>query len=281
MQPRLEQINPDLHASGRHHVRRGRHFHFYWHMHVDVELTLIAKGTGQRFVGNSVERFGPGDLVLLGSELPHTWVTDDASTDNEAVVVQFHPDAVEPWPELERVRALLGRAERGVCFDSDQARRQLANLPTDPLPRWLAVLACLDGLAREPASRARALARGDYLPMRGRVDQRVRRTMTMISKSLNESITQAAAAERAGMSPQSFARLFKQQTGDTFTHYLQRLRVSRACQLLVETDAKVTAVAMRSGFDNLSNFNRVFRRWTSTTPSQYRRQHAATNRSAV
>lgn len=282
MQPRVERPDTDPHASVRLYRRRGRRFAFEWHLHVEIELTLITKGSGQRFVGDTIERYGPGDFVLLGSETPHTWASDESSSSNEAVVAQFHPDALEGWPELSAVRRLVTWAQSGLALRAEkQAKRFEALASAKGLPRWLGVLETLDALGSLAPGRARSLASPGYAPPAGVTDERARRALAMISHRYRDSLTQAELAHAVGLSPAAFSRMFRRITGGTFTRYLQRLRVSEACRLLIDTTEPVTSIGYASGFQNLSHFNRVFRELVGITPRAYRRQHGGGGRSGV
>ena len=96
----------------------------------------------------------------------------------------------------------------------------------------------------------------------------------MLSGGFRDAITQAEVAQAVGLSPAAFSRMFRRITGGTFTQYLQRLRVSEACRLLIETDRSVTSIAYASGFQNLSHFNRVFREKIGQAPMEYRSKHS-------
>lgn len=256
--------------------RRGRKFAFEWHLHVEAELTLITRGAGQRFVGDTIERYGPGDFVLLGSETPHTWASDDASARNEAIVAQFHPDALAGWPELSAVMRLVERARGGLAFRSeDEAKRFESQVSSKGLPRWLGVLETLDALGSLDTGRVRPLASANYAAPVGATDPRARRALAMLSGGFREPITQAEVAQAVGLSPAAFSRMFRRITGGTFTQYLQRLRVSEACRLLIDTSEAVTCIAYTSGFQNLSHFNRVFREKIGQAPMEYRSKHSA------
>jgi len=274
MQPRLERPDTDPHSSVRLFRREGGRFAFAWHLHVEAELTLITRGTGQRFVGDAIERYGPGDFVLLGSRTPHTWASDISSTVNEAVVAQFHPDALEGWPELSAARRLVEAAQGGLALKArPQAKRFASLVSAKGIARWLGVLEILDAMGALEARHKRPLASPGYAPPAGATDARGRRALALVSRAFREDLKQAEVARAVGLSPAAFSRMFRRITGGTFTQYLQRLRVSEACRLLLETNRTVTSIGYASGFQNLSHFNRVFRASLGQTPCAYRRQH--------
>lgn len=253
-------------------------FPFVWHYHTEIELTLIVRGRGLRFVGDSIERFAEGDLVLLGSNLPHTWSSDSGSRDAESVVVQFLPDcwgqSFGELPEMRRVQELLRRADRGLVFPSDSGAKAVARLESlhaehSPMDHLLALLGALSALAERDDSRPLCRA-----PMNATTDQRIaqrlKRVLDRVHADLVELPSQAELAGSVGMSPQAFSRFFRRQMGTTFVGYVNAWRVGMACRSLLETGTPVTTIALECGFENLSHFNRQFKRITGLTPSAYR-----------
>jgi AraC-like DNA-binding protein len=276
MKPRVERPNIHADTSACVFCRRSRRFAFDWHLHEEVELTLISRGAGQRFVGDHVERYQPGDLVLLGRRTPHTWASDAEVTDNRAVVAQFRMASVANWPELSSVHRLLEYARIGLAFDAPEAAARVERLvDSEPFTRWVGLLEVLHALAALPAERVRPLASADYAQPVGVADHRAGLVLQYISARFREPMTQAEVAQLIGCSPQAFARFFRRITGRSFTRYVQAMRVAEACRLLIDTGQPVTEVAFRSGFQNLSHFNRVFREQTRCTPSAYRRRHTS------
>ncbi|MEM1107845.1 MAG: AraC family transcriptional regulator [Planctomycetota bacterium] len=254
-----------------------REWPFVWHLHPEHELTLILRGQGRRHVGDSIEDFGPGDLVLLGSNLPHTWQAgrrDDCWL--ESVVIQFRDDAAGAGffdlPEMEAIRGLLDRAQRGLKFSaSGDVAEQLRGLPDQPPARRLiGLLDCLDRLAQAPNDALSSKPAKAKLSSkdRGRIDE----VCAFIEDRQTEALSLDEVAEVAHLSRTAFCRFFQRVMGRTFTEYLHELRISHACRLLAETDLPVAEVAFRVGFGNLAYFNRVFKRARGTTPSALRQR---------
>lgn len=264
------------------HVRAEPSFPFNWHNHREHEITLIRRGHGRRFVGDSVESYQPGDLVLVGAELPHTWQSDDLPAGpHEAVCVQLCPDFLGPElvrrPEFAAVGRVLDDAAHGLAFP-DPVAHTVADLTADlgampPDVRTITLLSVLVTLARSHEDgRTRRLATAAFDPVR-REDQRERleRVCRMVAEHYPEPLTLAAAAREAGMAPAAFSRLFSRGIGRSFTEHVTDVRVDAARQQLRHTDAPIAAIAHRCGFANLANFNRRFRATVGTTPSDYRR----------
>lgn len=259
-----------------------------WHFHPEYELTLIVESRGQRFVGDSIAPFEPGDLVLLGPNLPHCWLNLPPvalpSERARSVVVQFSGDLLgRGWldsPEMARIDALLReRAPRGVRFSGGAAARlseRLRRLPDlDGLDRLLELLKLLDALAKLPRRAAVALASEGFLPALN-LEQagRLERVCRFVHQNFQGPIRQTQAAALAHLSPEAFSRFFRQKTGRTFVDYLNDVRVGEACRLLIGQDALgVTDICYGCGFGNLSNFNRHFRLRHGMAPREYRRRY--------
>lgn len=279
MQPSVENIPADERRSFACRRFTLRRFPFAWHVHPEAELTLIVRGRGQRYVGDHMAEFGPGDLVLLGPGLPHTWASSpDQRGGSESIVIQFLPtcfgEGFFDRPEMRGIGALLQRAQVGLRFGgraADEAAREMRAMPErPPLGRMTGLIELLDRLAR-----LRRVERLSSSPATGRLRdadrRRIDRACRVIERRFTEPLRLDDVAPVVHLHPASFARFFKRMTGQTFVEYVNRLRVAHACRLLIETDQQITAICFDSGFGNVSNFNRVFRREKRTTPRAFRR----------
>jgi hypothetical protein len=158
-------IGPE--SSAKVAIRRSRHFAFEWHFHDEVELTLITRGCGRRFVGDSVDEYRDGDFVLIGSSMPHAWESDKASQDwQEAVVAQFRVGAFGNWPELREIKRLIDQASMGLQFTgegSEAASRQFQSIEQrSGLPQVTALLDLLHYLAESKTVQRRTIASPCY-----------------------------------------------------------------------------------------------------------------------
>ena len=279
MKPTLQQITSSDAQSFRLFRREDKQFAFHWHQHREIELTLITAGHGQRYVGDHVAAYGPGNLVMMGENLPHTWRSERSET-HGAIVVQFERDFLGEafWerPELRRVGSLLDRASRGLCFSGrvkNEAGELLAQaVEASSLQRLLLLLKVLERLSgtRQFEVLSSPLA---HSPVRAIDEERIASACDLIASRYDEGIRLADVAKRAGMSEASFSRYFKHHTGRTFIDYVNELRVGCACRLLIETGDSITDIAFASGFGNLANFNRRFKRLKGSTPRDYRKAY--------
>jgi AraC-like DNA-binding protein len=278
----LEKIPHDRSRSFVCFQTQGSRFHCPFHYHPEIELTQIVSSSGNRYVGDHVGRFAPGDLVLFGPDLPHAYINDTKiSGPSRAVVLQFMPACLGSnffqLGELRAVRRLLERSRVGLSFHGrtrDKAAPLMAQLPgLDGLARLVAFLELLEMLAH--SREFRLLASPAYSPSLALYQgERINRVCALVTKKFREGVTQSEAARTARMSPPSFSRFFRRATNRTFRSFLNEVRIGHASQLLLETDRTVAEVCYESGFGNLSNFNRQFLKLRKISPRAYRRKGA-------
>ena len=280
MLPIQEKIARPTESAFHMARRRSAAFGFAWHQHPELELTLIEAGRGQRFVGDHIGEYEPGDLVLIGADLPHTWASHPHQNKQQrAVVVQFHPQWIESvidsTPEARSIRGLINRSRQGLSFKGPAQRRVAKEMPnmlkTKGMQRALRLLAVLDDLSRSRG--VQTLSSPAYGQASHNADDRIDRVCRFIHEHVSEPITQADAAELIHMSGPAFSRFFKRRVGKTYIRYVHELRIGHACRLLLESDVPVIDACFASGFNNLSNFNRVFKSIKGTSPKEYRFNH--------
>ena len=256
-----------------------------WHFHPQFELTWFIASSGVRHVGDRMERYEPGDIVLSGPSLPHCWRNDPpapGASSPEWIVIQFTPDALGAGlldlPEATTVAGLLEAARFGVAFDEGAARRAgplLRGLVrAQGLPRLLRLLEALDILAGcEP----RRLVTPDY-HARNIVDRahvtKLDRIMRYASEHFRGAVSQADLAEQMAMSPVALSKFVRAATGATFTQIVQRMRINEACRLLANGNARITDIALDCGYGQPSRLNHHFQQVKGMTPGEYRRRMA-------
>ena len=253
-------------------------FTYRWHQHPEVELTWIVKGSGLRYVGDSVEPFHEGDFCLLGSNLPHTWLSSKSERSKvRSLVVQFDTarwgDELLRLPEFAGISNLLRRAERGLCFDARLGAKLGRKIfgRGSSLRKFIALLEILGELAS--CRNARTLALAPWQAGRYRApDARLRKVFVYLSENVGGPIRQAEAARLVRLTPAAFSRFFRRAVGKTFQAYLTDMRISEVCRQLLETNRTISEIAFKAGFGNLSNFNRSFRIVRGMSPGTFRLQ---------
>lgn len=278
----FEKINADDEASFVVRKIDQVSFDAPWHFHPECELTFILEGSGERFVGDSMEPFVAGDLILLGAGLPHFWrsSSSEAVGKSRAVVVHFGEDfiggKISGAVEFAGIREMLGRARQGLCFSGDDKLCEeidscLRDLMDEPslkrLLIWLDILSKLVDGSRT----ASILSSAHHVPLRDhKAGQRINRAYDYVYANLSEEISLDAVARVAGMSPAAFSRYFKRMTGRNLSHFIGELRISQACKQLRESDLGIAEVAYDVGFGSLSNFNRLFKVLKGVSPREWR-----------
>ena len=252
-----------------------------WHFHDEYELHLITATSGKAFVGDWIGPFHPGHLVLCGPRLPHNWVSLDLPEGGVAerdLVIQFRHEpiahAAEMIPELAEVMPVLERSRHGIEFFGLSERAQASWLEvkhSDGLQRFAAFCEFLASLAR--CTDYRLLSN---VQMQGEDNdaelEQINRLVDRITGNVAMPLAARDVAAELGMSESGFSRFFRRATGNTFTGFVNRVRVNRACQLLMESDRLVTHICYEVGFNNVANFNRRFLEIKGMTPTEFRRE---------
>jgi len=261
-----------------------------WNFHPEIEIHLIRCSSGTAYVGDYIGDFEPGDLTVIGSNLPHDWVSHIDKGDKiiaRDLVVQFDPDrllqAGQHLPEIKYLGRLLISAQRGLRFCGATAQRASDLLESiggaDGLERLIRFLRVLELLAC--SDEYEVLSSPDFSP---NVDAATLNTMQRailhIHGHFTEKIQLPDIASVANMSTSTFSRFFSKNTGRSFTEYISSLRIGRACRLLSESDTAITDICYQVGYTNLSNFNRAFLRQVGKSPSAYRKAAHARHVSA-
>lgn len=251
-----------------------------WHFHPEYEIHLITSTTGKYFVGDYIGNFQPGNLVMMGSNLPHNWVSSVPTgerVDERCLVLQFDAAfiarTIEAFPEFRRVEALLDASRWGLLFtpETGAAAEPILRemLSAQGLRRIILCIALFDLLAQsaEPVKLASAAYRADPSRYAG---TRINHVLAFIGKNLSQELRETELAELSGQSVSAFSRYFRRHTGVPFVQYVNRLRINLACQLLMSGELTITEICYQVGFNNLSNFNRQFLLLKEMSPSRWR-----------
>jgi AraC-like DNA-binding protein len=263
---------------------KGDFFPAPWHFHSHYEFVLVTESTGKRMVGDNIGFFGPEDLVFMGSRLPHVWLNDkvyldrQATTKADAIVLHFNDDFLGKdfmsIPEMEGFRKFLALSERGIVILGETRKRINAVMKKMPEMSGLERLASLliifnilsDTTDFELLASPRFVANQNW-----DVSSRFKNVIHFIMQNFDKDLTLSEVAEHSNMGVTAFCNFFREQFRCTFIEYLTSVRVGHACKLLSESDRNVVEIAYESGFNNLANFNRQFKKLKNMTPSDYRK----------
>ncbi len=252
-----------------------------WHHHDEYELHLIVATSGKAFVGDWIGPFEPGHLVLTGPRLPHNWVSMDLPDGGVAqrdLVIQFsHAPlvlAAAHLPELAELLPMLDRARHGIEFfglgECAQAHWQRCK-DSRGLRRLAAFCDYLADLARCTDCRLLSAVQMQADEHDAELDQ-INAIVNRLTADIAQPLLAADIAAELGMSESRFSRFFRRATGNTFPDFINRVRINRACQLLMESDRLVGHIGYEVGFNNLANFNRRFLELKGLTPTAFRKQ---------
>ncbi len=274
--------------AGESFVSRDFEYAYYptpWHFHPEYELVLVTESTGKRFIGDSISEFKPGDLALIGPYLPHQYRNDPKYYEKKSklkarsIVVHFKEDSFGEnffkLPETEGIRLLLSRSMKGlnvVGKTHPVIRKKLIELvKARALDRWLLLVEILHILSLSQDLRfiCNEVIRGQNPTETTRMN----RIIDFVISHFHREISLPEAAAIAHMAENSFSRYFSQRTRKSFTGFVNEVRLSHASRLLAETNQSITEISMNCGFNNLSNFNRQFRKLYNKNPMTVRKLH--------
>lgn len=262
--------------------RKKTHFDYPLHVHRDFELNYVENAAhAQRIIGDSVEEIGDQDLVLItDSNLEHAWVNHQVLPgDIYEITIQFHPELFQEGfvnkNQFLFIRQMLEKAQHGLLFSPEVIRKVKPILmdlvgQTESFRKVLIFLSLLNELARD--ERARILSHSIFAHVQDNYDsRRVKKVMEFLSANYKEPIKLQEMASMVNMSEASFSRFIKLRTGKNFVDCLNDIRISAAVRDLVDSPgASVAEIAYSCGFNNLSNFNRIFKKKKGFTPKDFR-----------
>lgn len=250
------------------------------HRHVDFELNFVINAAGaRRVVGDSVETIGDFDLVLIGKDVEHGWLQHECVSDKiREITIQFKSDIfgdnLLAKNQLAQLRKMLQESSGGIAFDAESiakvANRLYALVKEESgFSGVLELMGILHQLADE--GHYRRLSSSAFVSVKPSCDsRRVQKVQDYINEHYKEDIRLGVLADLAGMTPTAFSRFFKLRTGRSVSDYVIDVRLGHASQMLVGSTASVAEICYACGFNNVSNFNRIFKKKKIHTPKIFR-----------
>ncbi|WBL23768.1 MULTISPECIES: AraC family transcriptional regulator [unclassified Zunongwangia] len=278
----FQKIEPQFGSSFKyetfdyHHQNQNNNF---WHYHPEIELVYISSGSGKRQIGSHVSYYRQGDLILIGSNLPHCGFTEKLNKYERETVIQIHPeflgDTFFNIPETKNIVTLLETAKKGIVFHGEDKRyigEKIEELKyRTPFSRLIALLEIFNHL--EEAKNYTILnAKGFVLETELQDNNRINLIFNFVKEEFKRSIALEEVAELTSMTVPAFCRFFKKITGKTFTQFVNEYRLSHAAKLLHEEQMSITDICFECGFNNFSHFNKQFKKFTGKSPSIYRNE---------
>lgn len=267
--------------------RHKKEFTYPIHNHQVYELNFVEHAAGvRRIVGDSSEVIGDFDLVLITSpDLEHVWEQGDCQSDDiREITIQFDIDfsanSIFDRNPFNSMKKMMVEAQKGLCFPLDAIMKVYRELDTlssikDGFYAFMQFMTILYELSR--CEGARALSSTSFAKIALPSDsRRVQKVKSYIDTHFREEIRLSTVADIAGMSDSSFSRFFKLHTGRNLSDYIIDLRLGHACRLLVDSSDSIAEIGYHCGFNNLSNFNRIFRKRKDCSPSEFRENYRKT-----
>jgi AraC-like DNA-binding protein len=251
-------------------------FDYPVHYHPEYEINLVMNCTGTRVVGDSEEAFGPTDLVMTGPSLPHAWKSEDKT--NHVITIQFSKEMVH-YPMLEKrifapIRQLLQDSEHGLSFEGPEQeaiKKQIISLTR--MQGFQSVTTFLNILNAMANANRKRLVTGMYEQELGAnsKSRRIAKVCEHIDRNLDKELSLSEVAALVNMSDSAFSHFFKKRTGLSYINYVNNQRIAKACTLLADTTLSASEICYDCGFNNKSNFIRIFRKRKNMTPIEYRK----------
>lgn len=256
-----------------------------WHYHPELELIHFKKGAGTQFIGDSITRFQPGDVVLIGAHLPHYWRFDNEYFTEKGAL---HPDSrvahfkEDFWgqnfldlPENVKIKAMLDKATRGLQI-TGQTRQEVIHLLEQLLEaegseRLILLLKVLQSIAGSTQLQQLSSIGFKHQHEAAETD-RINSIYDYSLKNFHRKIQLEEISAVASISPHSFCRYFKSRTRKTYSQFLIEIRVGHACKLLIENNRSIKQLCYESGFNNFTSFHKYFKKITGKSPLAYQKE---------
>lgn len=265
--------------------RHKSNFDFPLHTHEEFELNLILNAkNAKRMIGDHIGLIHNAELVFIGSNLPHAWFTEKCtSKDIHEVTIQFHRDLLDEKflqkKQLSFMRAMFEQSANGILFSKETIERisprilSLVNKTGfDSVLELLSILHDLS-ISRNITILSSNTFSSSHTSYNSR---RVEKVMEYLHGNFGKEISLTEAARITSMTEVSFSRFFKSKTGKTFIDTLNEIRIGNATRMLIETSHGIAEIAYACGFNNISNFNRIFKKRKGRTPKEFRESFSGT-----
>jgi len=261
-------------------------FDFPLHYHEEFELNFIQNAkNARRVVGDHIEEIEELELVLVGSNLQHAWFTHNCkSREIREITIQFHKDLFDDKllrrNQLSFIRTMLEKSLRGILFSKETtqllAPRIIDLNQKQGFDSVLELMSILHDLSISRNMRILSDASFNNTEQYTYNSRRVEKTLEYMNQNFDKAITLNEVARLANMSDAAFSRFFKQRTGNTFIDSLTEIRLGHASRMLIDTTQSIAEIAYHCGFNNISNFNRIFKKKKSCTPKDFRESFSGT-----
>jgi AraC-like DNA-binding protein len=255
------------------------YFETPWHYHPEYELVLMIGGKGKRFVGNHISDYNEGELDFLGPNLPHWYRKDIQDNTGGSLVIHFKEDFLGKGffqiPEMQSISQLFEISKMGLHYTGKTkllaAEKMEEMLSLSGIDRLICLLSLLKTLSE--SAEYEVLSSPELGNQTEKENDRLQKVFSYVLDHLKEDLHVEDVAKIAMMSQSGFCRYFKNRTKKNFSHFVNEIRVSNACKQLMKGNFSISYVCCESGFNNMANFNKQFKKIVKQTPHQFRLKH--------
>lgn len=254
-----------------------------FHFHPEFELVYIVESFGKRIIGDSIQPFVPGEMVFIGSDLPHVWLNDESFYKNipelkaKAIVLYFNKALFTPSfykiKETLKLNEFFQKASRGISINGKTkeiiVKKLNQLLLKDNFKKIIGIFEILHILSWSKEINF-ITSEGYNTHLIYSETDRLSAVYKYVQQNFSNHINLATIAGISNLTPQSFCRLFKKRTGKNFVEHLNEIRIAEACKLLIDSDLSVSEIAYNCGYKTVSNFNKLFKNITGVSPKIYR-----------
>ena len=263
---------------------KGPHFNPHWHLHPEFQISYVIRGSGTRFIGDNVQTFKEGDLVLTPPNLPHLWRSDAAyfkegsKLKTRAMVIYFDHELISQTllcrEEFYALKKLVKNASRGMIFYGDtpiKVYRLMQKIASKKgFRRIIKLLEILEVMATSESFDL--LSSPGYTSTFNTDDaKKIQLVYEYVMKHFTSKIELQEVAALLNMTTTSFCRYFKPRANKTFTQFVNEIRIGHARKLLLEDNFNISQISYECGFNTLSNFNRQFKSIVKMSPHEYQK----------
>lgn len=259
------------------------HFTYPLHFHSEYEIIYIKESTGIRFIGNNISSFEAGDILLIGSNLPHFLKSDAlyySGNNNlrvKGTIIQFEKEfmyaTIHHYPQFIKIKNLFLESQRGIYFARGRFKKLQLLLERIPSESGLSQLMLFLEILKEmsESKKHETISTSDFINETIYDTARIDKVISFLNKNYTRNISLEEIASFAAMNTSAFCRYFKSKTGKSFKNYILDMRIGFACKLLLMEDSSISQLSSECGFDTISHFNKTFKKNTGYVPSQYRK----------
>lgn len=260
-----------------------KHFSYPLHFHTEYEIIYIKESTGTRIVGDNISKYEAGDILLIGSNLPHFLKSDDIYHSEDShlrvrgTIIQFEKEfmyyAINHYPHFIKIKNLFQESQRGLYFARGNYPKLQDLLERIPLENGLNQLFVFLEILKEMSEidNKQTISASDFVNETIYDTSRIDKIISYLNTNYTRNVSLEEIASLAAMNATAFCRYFKSKTGKSFKNYIIDMRIGYACKLLMMEDISISDLSSKCGFETLSHFNKTFKKNTGFVPSQYRK----------